>query len=460
MIKITGLLILFINLSGKFYQNNNQLIFNCIQSYNQESEQDFIYECMFKFPKLLKMALENKQEVILVTQDNLNDTGTLDKESNKFEPQRVAATWLTIYKNFFNLNGKITTAHTINKGIDVEVDIQTEDTLVLKHHLNNSPRKQRFLITGGAGFLGSHLTNKLLELGHQVIVLENYECCRKDNLNSHPNLAIVDHDVTKPFSLQGDLDYVIHLASLPSPEFYYKKPIETLTCGLHGTLNTLKLALEKNAKYLLASTSEVYGDPFINPQPETYAGNVNYLGPRAQYDESKRGAEILAKLFLDTKDLDVRIVRIFNTYGPNMMLNDGRVVTNFIRASLNKESLTIYGDGNQTRSFAYVDDTVNGIEKLIFHEFKSNIAQDRVFNIGNETEISINQFAETVAQLSEEILQYKPQIKYFKHFDYTDPLQRRPDLTKSKSVLSYYPSTTLKEGLKKTLEYFISKQTT
>ena len=299
------------------------------------------------------------------------------------------------------------------------------------------------VITGGAGFIGTHLVEKFLEKSHNVIVVDNLLTGLKanlDNFTKSKNFSFIDLDVQNHIQIDGEVDYVLHLASAASPKAYTDNPINTLKAGSIGTINTLGLAKAKHAKYLLTSTSEVYGDPEISPQPESYWGRVNPNGVRSMYDEAKRFAEAAVSSYNRIYNIDSRIVRLFNTYGPKMKINDGRVVTNFIVQALNGEDITIYGKGNQTRSFCYVSDTVAGIIKAM--DSQSN----EVFNIGNPNEITILQLAETIIQLTES----KSGVKYQELPD-DDPTQRKPDIGKAINILDWKPDIGLEEGLSKTI---------
>ena len=299
------------------------------------------------------------------------------------------------------------------------------------------------VITGGAGFIGTHLVEKFLEKSHNVIVVDNLLTGLKanlDNFTKSKNFSFIDLDVQNHIQIDGEVDYVLHLASAASPKAYTDNPINTLKAGSIGTINTLGLAKAKHAKYLLTSTSEVYGDPEISPQPESYWGRVNPNGVRSMYDEAKRFAEAAVSSYNRIYNIDSRIVRLFNTYGPKMKINDGRVVTNFIVQALNGEDITIYGKGNQTRSFCYVSDTVAGIIKAMDSE------SNEVFNIGNPNEITILQLAETIIQLTES----KSGIKY-QELPVDDPTQRKPDIGKAINILDWKPDIGLEEGLNKTI---------
>ena len=301
------------------------------------------------------------------------------------------------------------------------------------------------LITGGAGFIGSHLIDKFISKKYNVIVIDNLLTGTKKNLDpflKNENFTFLNLDVQNHIEISQDLDYVLHLASAASPKAYTQHPINTLKAGSIGTINTLGLAKAKNAKYLLTSTSEVYGDPQISPQPETYWGNVNPNGVRSMYDEAKRFAEAAVASYNRIYNLDTRIVRLFNTYGPKMKINDGRVVTNFISQAISGEEITIYGNGDQTRSFCYVEDTVSGIIKAMESD------SSEVFNIGNPNEITILHLAEKVISLTNS----KSQIK-FVELPEDDPMQRNPDITKANQKLNWYPEVLLEDGLMKTIEW-------
>lgn len=304
----------------------------------------------------------------------------------------------------------------------------------------------RILITGAAGFLGSHLCDRFLDQGHEVIGMDNFLTGSPDNiahLKHNKAFTFIEHNVTEHIDVSGQLDGVLHFASPASPVDYLELPIQTLKVGSLGTHKTLGVAKAKGARYLLASTSEVYGDPQVHPQPETYWGHVNPVGPRGVYDEAKRFAEAMTMAYHRFHGVDTRIVRIFNTYGPRMRPNDGRVVSNFIVQALRGEPLTVYGQGSQTRSFCYVTDEVAGIEKL----FLSNRVEPT--NIGNPDEFTIKELADTVIKLtkSSSAIDYRPLPE-------DDPKVRQPDITIARQVLGWEPQFTLEEGLKKTIPYF------
>jgi len=307
----------------------------------------------------------------------------------------------------------------------------------------------RTLITGGSGFLGSHLCDRFIEEGHYVICMDNLITGNMDNiahLFGNKRFKFIHHDVTEYIYVEGELDNILHFASPASPIDYLELPIQTLKVGSLGTHKALGLAKEKKARFLLASTSEVYGDPLIHPQPETYYGNVSPIGPRGVYDEAKRFAEALAMAYHRYHGVDTRIVRIFNTYGPRMRLNDGRVVPAFISQALTAKPLTVFGDGLQTRSFCYVSDLIDGIYRLLMsHE------HDPV-NIGNPHEMTIKEFAEKVAQLAG-----IPCNIINKPLPKDDPKVRQPDITKAKAILGWTPQVRFEEGIRETFEYFKKK---
>jgi dTDP-glucose 4,6-dehydratase len=308
----------------------------------------------------------------------------------------------------------------------------------------------RILITGGAGFIGSHLCDYLLERGHEVIAIDNLSTGSTDNiahLAGHQRFLFIQHDVTNYIYVEGPLDAVLHLASLPSPVDYLNFPIQTLKVGALGTHKALGLAKAKGARFLLASTSEVYGDPLVHPQPEDYWGNVNPVGPRGVYDESKRFAEALTMAYHRYHGVETRIVRIFNTYGPRMRIDDGRVVPNFIRQALLGEPLTVYDKGTRTRSFCYVSDLVEGMVRLLMSDESSPV------NLGNPNEMTILDFARRVLVVTgsrSEIAFVHPKDERTKD----DPMVRQPDIGKARRVLGWEPVMSLDEGLVETVEWF------
>lgn len=307
---------------------------------------------------------------------------------------------------------------------------------------------KRTLITGAAGFLGSHLVKRFLSEGHYVIGMDNLITGSLKNIEEfrkNENFEFQNHDVSKFVNIQGNLDFILHFASPASPIDYLKIPIQTLKVSSYGAHNLLGLAKAKGARIIVASTSEVYGDPEVHPQVEEYYGNVNPVGPRGVYDEAKRYMEAVTMAYNTFHGIETRIVRIFNTYGPKMRLNDGRVLPAFIGQALRGEDLTIFGDGSQTRSFCYVDDLIEGIYKLLLSNY------DKPVNIGNDSEITISEFAEEIIKLTG-----TNQKVIYKDLPINDPKQRRPDNSKAKEVLGWQPKVSRAEGLKITYEYFKS----
>ena len=311
----------------------------------------------------------------------------------------------------------------------------------------------RILITGGAGFIGSHLCDRLLDRGHEVIAMDNLSTGSVDNiahLAGHERFHFIKHDVTNYIFIEGPLDAVFHLASLPSPVDYLNFPIQTLKVGAMGTHKTLGLAMQKKATFLLASTSEVYGDPLVHPQAEDYWGNVNPVGPRGVYDESKRFAEALTMAYHNYHCVDTRIVRIFNTFGPRMRMDDGRVVPNFICQALRGDPLTVYDEGKHTRSFCYVDDTVDGMIRLL------NSDEATPVNMGNPDEMTILEFAHRVLELTSSA----SKITFVTPKDARtadDPQVRCPDIGKAQRVLGWQPQVSLEAGLNHTIAYFAER---
>lgn len=305
------------------------------------------------------------------------------------------------------------------------------------------------LVTGGAGFLGSHLCDRFLAEGHSVVAMDNFLTGSKDNichLNNESKFSLIEHDISKFIDFPGPLDYILHFASPASPVDYLKMPIQTLKVGSLGTHNVLGLAKEKGARILLASTSEVYGDPLEHPQKESYWGNVNPVGYRGVYDEAKRFSEAMVMAYHRTHEVNTRIVRIFNTYGPRMRLDDGRGLPNFMKQGIKGDNITIYGDGSQTRSFQYVDDLIQGLFLLLMSDEVMPV------NIGNPNEISIKQLAEEILDLtgSKSKITFQPLPHGFED----DPKVRRPDTTRAETILGWKPSVDRKIGLERTLENF------
>ncbi|MFO0842988.1 MAG: UDP-glucuronic acid decarboxylase family protein [Gemmataceae bacterium] len=307
----------------------------------------------------------------------------------------------------------------------------------------------RTLITGGAGFIGSHLCERFLERGDEVICVDNFITgapANIEHLRGHDRFSFIRHDVSHALELDGPIDHVLHFASPASPVDYLQHPIPTLKVGSLGTHNMLGLAKAKNARFMLASTSEVYGDPEVHPQREDYWGNVNPIGIRGCYDEAKRFSEAIVMAYHRSHGIDTRIIRIFNTYGKRMRLDDGRVLPNFMGQALRGEPLTVYGDGSQTRSFCYVDDLVNGIEKLLGVEFHEPV------NLGNPDEVTILQFAQEILALAggKGSIEYRP-------LPQDDPKVRKPDISRARQLLGWEPKVPRHDGLRRTLEYFQRK---
>ncbi len=304
----------------------------------------------------------------------------------------------------------------------------------------------RVLITGAAGFLGSHLADRFLREGHDVVGLDNFITGSPDNiahLAGHERFEFIRHNISTYTYVAGALDGILHFASPASPIDYLEHPIATLKVGALGTHNALGLAKAKGARFFLASTSEVYGDPLVHPQPESYWGNVNPIGPRGVYDEAKRFAEAMTMAYHRAHGVDTRIVRIFNTYGPRMRPDDGRVVSNFIVQALKGEPLTMYGDGSQTRSFCYVEDEVEGIYRLFLH------GDERPMNVGNPKEFTVRQLAEVVLELTG-----SSSPLTFRELPVDDPKVRQPDITRAREKLGWEPQVELREGVRRTIEYF------
>lgn len=304
-----------------------------------------------------------------------------------------------------------------------------------------------YIITGGAGFIGAHLCRRLLNEGHRVICIDNLITGKKKNIEKlfqNSNFKFLEQDVSEYINVEGDIDYVLHFASNASPKDYSKYPIKTLKAGALGTHNCLGLAKEKNAKFVLASSSEIYGDPEVHPQKESYWGHVNPIGPRGCYDESKRFAESLTMAYHNTHGIKIAILRIFNTYGPLMRKNDGRVIPSFINRALKNAPISIYGNGLQTRSFCYIDDLITGIIKI------GNLGKEKVvINLGNPNEITILSLANTILKLTNS----KSKIIY-EDLPVDDPKKRKPDISKAKKLINYNTTISLKKGLQKTINWF------
>ena len=307
---------------------------------------------------------------------------------------------------------------------------------------------KRVLITGAAGFLGSHLSDRFISEGYYVIAMDNLitgDIKNIEHLSSNENFEFINHDVSEHITIEGDLDYILHFASPASPIDYLKIPIQTLKVGSLGTHNLLGLAKAKKARMIIASTSEVYGDPLVHPQTEEYYGNVNPIGPRGVYDEAKRFQEAITMAYHTYHNVETRIVRIFNTYGPRMRLNDGRVLPAFIGQALRGEDLTVFGKGNQTRSFCYVDDLVEGIYRLLLSDYALPV------NIGNPDEITILDFCKEIIKLTG-----TNQKIIYKDLPVNDPMQRQPEISKAREILDWEPKVGREEGLKITYDYFRS----
>ena len=306
--------------------------------------------------------------------------------------------------------------------------------------------KKTVLLTGGAGFIGSHLCDRLIHEGFKVICLDNLITGSLENIRHlmrHAAFRFIEHNVTKYIAIKGPVNFCLHFASPASPKDYLQFPIQTLKVGSLGTHNALGLSKEKKALFVLASTSEIYGDPLVHPQPEGYWGNVNTVGPRGCYDESKRFAEALTMAYHRVHKIDTRIIRIFNTYGPRMRMNDGRVIPNFIYQALNNKPLTVYGEGTQTRSFCYIDDLIEGIFRVIHSKVKEPI------NLGNPREFTILELANLVLKFTKAANKI-----IFKALPQDDPCQRQPDISRAKKILKWLPKIELEEGLSKTIDCF------
>ncbi|MGD9014836.1 MAG: SDR family oxidoreductase [Candidatus Omnitrophota bacterium] len=307
----------------------------------------------------------------------------------------------------------------------------------------------RILVTGGAGFIGSHLCRKLLSKGNFIICVDNFITGHEDNIKdllSQPKFKLINHDISQPLYVDDGLDWVMHFASPASPKDYLEHPIKTLKVGTLGTYNCLGIAKKQNLRFFLASTSEIYGDPLVHPQPEEYFGNVNSIGPRSCYDEAKRAAEALTFAYQRQHNIDIRVARIFNTYGPFMRMDDGRVVSNLIYQALTNQDLTIYGDGSQTRSFCYVDDLIEGIVKYMEIDYPGPL------NLGNPEELAVIKLAKKILELTKS----KSKIKFLSLLQ-DDPKRRQPDIGKARKLLSWRPKISLTEGLEKTIPWFAQR---
>lgn len=484
--------------------------------HNNKNSRTYFEQAAFVTPCILEEACKKDRPFILFIPEELDGLTPVDRNSPLIEGARVALTWASVYHRFNNVDTKVILLPSCNndqnstdlafqyvqsslhflpqrnciaspeqsmerrivktkslkqfRSIPLKLEpyypvISEERSLFLTPTLHENPKKKRAVITGASGFLGSYLCKELLKLGYQIIALDDLSCCTGENIESlknNPNFSFHLIDVSHPFDVAGPIDAVLHFASVPSPVQYYAKPIETLRSGLHATKETLELAKKKNALFLFASTSEVYGDPKEHPQTEQYPGNVNPIGKRSQYDESKRGAETLIKLYFEQYGMDVRIARIFNTFGPNMQLSDGRVITNFIQATLTNTPMIIHGDGQQTRSPAYVSDTIEGIIRILETKEIGNFPaiEQRIFNVGAQEEYSINVIASLVNQIAQKHLGRRVPIEHIPHFDTTDPQVRQPDITYLSKTTQFKIKTSFKEGLEKTFLHYYKTEGT
>lgn len=423
------------------------------------------HELVTKFPQFIENYVPARVPVNLIMPETIIGFGPLEDAACFIEGARTALAWFKSYENYLEARGNRMHIIEASDFLDernlcpVKLDnVRSIPVTFDEVWFERKSDKQCCLITGGAGFIGSHLTKQLLGKGFRVIVIDSLICATGQNildLMDNPDFLFIQHDVSIPFSITTKIDYVIHAASIPSPVDYYKMPIETMRVGILGTLNTVYLAFEHHARYLFLSTSEVYGDPEVHPQVETYSGNVDCRSARAPYDQSKRGAETLIKLFIQKYPLDVRIARIFNTYGPGMRLRDGRIITNFTAALLDNKPMIIYGDGTQTRSLCYVDDMVAGLCSLLLCNLPDSPLIERVFNLGNPQEYTVNEIAQEFECLAKRYLPYSVTIKKIENPDKADPRKRKPDITRAISILHFEPQISFKEGLEKTFTYFM-----
>lgn len=469
------------------------------------------FNACFDFPFILEHAHHTNVPLILAIPDTYQTISTIEEDAPIIEGARVALAWASAYQRFDTLGNINVCALLIPKTYTEQQILQNISELVTKEEysipftltpeekmaqritraylfqqapLSNafcikpiesrpktpetkiitpkSHTKKTILITGVAGFLGSYLAQTFLDKNYYVIGLDNFICSTGENLiplKKQAHFEFHEFDVSHPFEIEGPIDYIAHLASVPSPADYYKMPVETLRSGLHGARQALALAARKNARILLASSSEVYGNPEMHPQPETYAGRVDPIAMRSQYDESKRGEETLAKIYYEKHGIDIRIARIFNTFGPGMRLSDGRVMTNFIQAALDNKPMIVHGDGNQTRSPAFVTDTIDGLTKLLESDTISHFQSidQRIFNVGTPIEFSVNQIADAVNTISQKHLNYTVPITHIPHFDTTDPKVRRPDITYLKKIIGFQPRISFEEGIEKMFVHYMKK---
>lgn len=501
---------------GKDYPNNYLIYFipQFERAYSQQKEWNELNFDIFEFPRKIKHALKQGRKILIFLPNNYSGYSPVHKLAPYIEGSRIALAWASTYASLrekYKENIKIFSYNyldPINTNIIANFITQKQDLFLnrsanallkiepfvmpayldnkidlkrlknkIKRSIKNDIKEVTFItrqdfklinsetvvITGGAGFIGSHLAKELIRQNYKVIILDNLSTGSLQNLDTIENsekLLFFNHDVSIPFNIDCDISYIVHLASLPSPQYYYNKPLETMSVGLDGTKNCLDLALNKKARFLFSSSSEVYGDPELNLQAEDYAGNVNPIGMRSQYDESKRGAETIIKLYCDNFDIDARIIRLFNTYGPYMNINDGRVITNFIRAALEDKPLKLYGGGLQTRSFSYITDTLDGILRVLLSDKLNNLKlEQKIFNVGNDQEFSIIELGNKITNLSQKYLNKTPIITVQENIDKDDPKQRRPDLSRLKNLLGYNYTVSLDMGLEKTFLYFFDIKT-
>lgn len=418
-------------------------------------------------PDYLDWIIAHRKPFCIIIPDSIEGVGPLELTAPFIEGARTALAWIQSYKRLFSnalIEYKIVPESQYNPKKDVcpvVLGTKKQALIIFKLPWLENITKKTVLITGGAGFIGSHLVQHLLSHGHRVVVVDNLVCSTGKNISKHftnPDFCFIEHDVSVPFDCEGGIEYVIHAASIPSPADYYQLPIQTMNAGILGTRNTLQIARNHHARYLFLSTSEVYGDPEVHPQVESYAGKVDCLCSRSPYDQSKRGAETLIKLYYEKYALDVRIARIFNTYGPGMRLHDGRVITNFIAALIENTPITIYGDGSQTRSLCYIDDIVAGLSLLLFsNRISSDISiTERVFNLGNPEEYSINEIAQEMVLLGDQYQLIPLKYKKIENFDKADPRKRKPEITRANRVLGFMPHVPFKQGIQNTLAWFLN----
>lgn len=506
------LLLLFFSISSKFFysDDNNSLIYlspGFDKNFNPESK-----NILFKFQSFLKYAYDNNLRVNVYLPKSVFECGS-PWENNSFlnEMDRtILATASAFYRVNTGFDISIILCSNNIKLHDIKINnsndnvyndfnkntinfdqreklfklncLKDYESLDNQHNYNlkefilnneeepdllstNLPNlnigQKRVVITGGSGFIGSYLVEKFLHDGHQVIILDNNFCSSANNiahLLENKNLCFLNWDVTNNYTINETITDVLHFASIPSPEFYYNYPLETLKTGLVGTDYAYNLAKKHNAKFLFASTSEFYGDPEVNPQPESYHGNVSCIGKRSQYDQSKRFAEAYLNYFASKDKVDVRIVRIFNTYGPRMLLNDGRIITNFLKSFFSGDAFYIHGFGNQTRSFCYVSDLVDGILKLHNYDFDDHaMVREKTFNIGNQNELSINDSVKIMNDILFKNINQKCLIENIDPIDLDDPKQRRPDLQRANKILGYKPNVNFVEGFEKMFKYYLDE---